>query len=533
MSDPLPTSVLLFNRRQFLLLSGGTSAAMLLSACAPLTPLSPRDPETMPGGTTGEAQRGGTLRIAMQDSPSGLDPHLVPSIQDETLRGAIYDFLVWNDSNLQPQPALATSWEATSDPLSWIFQLRKGVTFHHGTPFTAQDVVHTFDRILGPDFGSTAQTAFQFVEGVTAIDEYSVEFRRKCAIVDLPLLLGDPTNAANIIPHDLSIEELSAQPSGTGPFRLTEFSPGEKASFTRYENYWRSGLPHLDGIQHFYMPEFSTQVAALTSGSIDMIWQLTAEIIPVLEGNPDLVVEEVQSGAYQPVIMRLDQEPFTDVRVRQAFKYAIDRPAMVQTVLQGRGVIGNDQPMPPSHPFAADLPAYDLNIEKAKALLAEAGYPDGLEITLYTADLRPGMVASAVAFQEMVKAAGVTVQIEQVPGSNYWSEYWMQNALTISNWSVFPSTDTVLSLIYHSTGVWNESGIQNADLDALIETGRTETDAIRRAEIYAQAQQIIQEEGGTLVSYFRPSFYARTTKVHAIHYLPQGPVYFHDAWMTA
>lgn len=531
MIDPaIPRSPL--NRRQFLALTGGISAMMVVSACVPTVAPTATADATAPTAA-GQPQRGGILRIAMQDAPGGLDPHLAATIQDSIVRGTIYDYLVWNDPNLQPQPTLATSWEVAPDQLSWTFQLREGVTFHHGTTFTAQDVIHTFERILGPNFGSTAQTAFQFVESVTALDEYTVKFRLKSANVDFPLLLGDPINAAVIIPHDLTIEELTVQPSGTGPFRLTEFVAGESATFTRYENYWRNDMPYLDGVQHFYMPEISTQVAALTSGTIDVIWQLTAETIPALKSTPDIVVEEVDSGSYQPIIMRLDQEPFTDVRVRQAFKHATDRPGMVQAVLQGRGVVGNDQPLPPNHPFAADLAAYELDIERAKALLTEAGYPDGLEITLYTADLRPGMVASAVAFQEMVKVVGIIVQIELVPGSNYWSEHWMQSALTVSNWGINASADTILSLVYHSSGTWNESGIQNAELDALIEAGRVEADPSRRAEIYAQVQQIIQEEGGTLVPYFRPSFYARRAKVQGLNYLPQGPIYFHEAWIMA
>lgn len=517
------------NRRQFLWATGGATTILLLTACAPVA--TPAAPST--AADASEPQRGGTLRVAMQEAPGSLDPHLSYTIQDNIVRGALYDYLVWNDPALQPQPALATAWEAADDQLSWTFQLREGVTFQHGTAFTAQDVVYTFDRILGEDFGSPAQTAFQFIEKVEAVDDYTVRFLLKSPNVDLPLLLGDPINVGVIIPHDRTPEELTETPSGTGPFRLTEFLPGESATFTRNESYWREGMPYLDGVQHFYMPEIATQIAALTSGTIDMIWQLTVENLPNVEGNPDLVVVEVDSGAYQPIIMRLDQEPFTDVRVRQAFKYAIDRAGMVQGVLQGKGVIGNDQPIPPVHPFFADLPAYPHDVEKAKALLAEAGYADGLAVTLYTADLRPGMVASAVVFQEMVKAAGITVTVEQVPGSNYWSEHWMQSALTVSNWSVFPSADTILSLAYHSAGVWNESGLNNADLDALIEAGRSEPDPAKRKEIYVQAQQIIQEEGGTLVPYFRPSFYARHKNVQGVAYIPQGPVYLHEAWLMA
>ncbi|MFZ4660782.1 MAG: ABC transporter substrate-binding protein [Caldilineaceae bacterium] len=528
MSTVTPKTHFALSRRQLLFATGGASAALFLAACAPVTTPAPSQP-----ASASEPQRGGTLRIAMQEAPGSLDPHLSYTIQDNIVRGAIYDYLIWNDPALQPQPALATAWEVAADQLSWTLPLRQGVTFHHGTAFTAADVVYSFERILGPDFGSPAQTAFRFVEKVEAVDDYTVRFILKSPNVDFPLLLGDPVNVGVIIPHDRTPEALTAEPSGTGPFRLTAFVPGESATFTRNESYWRTGMPYLDEVKHFYMPEQATQVAALTSGTIDLIWQLTTESMATLTGNPDVVIEQVESGAYQPIIMRLDQEPFTDVRVRQAFKYATDRAGMVQGVLQGNGVIGNDQPLPPVHPFAADLPAYALDVEKAKALLAEAGYPDGLAVTLYTADLRPGMVASAVVFQEMAKAAGITVTVEQVPGSNYWSEHWMQSALTVSNWNVFPSADTILSLVYHSTGAWNESGIKNAELDALIEAGRAESDPAKRQEIYAQVQQLIQAEGGTLVPYFRPSFYARHKNVQGVLYIPQGPVYLQEAWLMA
>lgn len=530
------TKVLIFNRRQFLRITGSASAAIALAACAPATaPTTSTDTLTTaaPDTTAGEPQRGGTLRVAFGEAPANLDPHMTFVMQGGILRSHVYDTLVWNDENLAPQPALATSWEAADDQLSWTFQLREGVTFHHGTPFTALDVVHNFERILGEDFGSPAQTAFSFVNGAEAVDDYTVKITLGSPNVDFPLLLGDPINTFFIAPHDRTWEELAVQPSGTGPFQLTEYLPGESATLTRNDSYWQEGSPYLDGLQFLYMPEAATQVAALTSGTIDLIWQLTTDSVDALAGASGVVVEEVPGGGYQPIVMRLDQEPFTDVRVRQAFKYATNREGMVGVVLRGRGVLGNDQPLPPGHPFAADLSPYPYDPEKAKALLAEAGYPDGLDVTLYTADLRPGMVASAVAFQEMAKESGINVQIEQVPGSSYWSEHWMQSALTVSNWGLFPSADTILSLAYYSTGVWNESGLQNAELDGLIEAGRAETDPAKRQEIYTQIQQIIQEEGGTIVPYFSPQFYARRSNVHGARYVPQGLGYWHEAWLVS
>lgn len=152
-------------------------------------------------------------------------------------------------------------------------------------------------------------------------------------------------------------------------------------------------------------------------------------------------------------------------------------------------------------------------------------------MTLYTADVRPGMLASAVVFQEMAKAAGITVTVEQVPGSTYWADHYMKSALTVSNWNVFPSADTVLTLGYHSAGLWNESGITNAELDALIESGRVEADVAKRKEIYTKAQQIIQAEGGTLVPYFSSSYYARHNNVQGLLFSPEGPFYLHETWL--
>lgn len=527
MSFPMTTNFSL-NRRQFLSLTGGVSTTLLLAACAPVA--APAAPAT---DAAGKPQRGGSVRISLTDAPTSFDPNFTPAIPDAIVQAALYDGLVWNDVKLQPQPALATAWETSADQLNWTFHLRKGVTFHHGKPFTAQDVVHTFERILGPDFGSPVQNTFKFVNKAEAVDDYTVRFTLKSPNVDFPILLGDPINMALIFPHDRPAEELKTKPVGTGPFRLKEFVPSESVTLVRNETYWRSGQPYLDEVKYIHMPELPTQVAALTSGTVDVAWQLLTENVASLAGNADVVVEEVNSGFYQPLIMRLEQKPFTDVRVRQAFKYAADRPGMVQAVLQGKGVIGNDQPLPPSHPFAAELAPYPHDVAKAKALLAEAGYPNGLELTLYTSDLRPGMVASAIAFQEMAKAAGITLNIEKVAGNNYWSDHWMKSPLVVSNWSVFPSADTIFSLVYHSAGPWNESNLKNADLDQLIEAGRGEPDPAKRKEIYAKAQKIIQEEGGTIVPYFRSSFYARRANVQGVIYTPQSILYLHETWMAA
>ncbi|MEZ4735998.1 MAG: ABC transporter substrate-binding protein [Caldilineaceae bacterium] len=517
-----------WNRRQFLLLAG--SATLLLGVGACVTKTAPDAATSAAAPPVSEPQRGGSLRIAFSGSSSLLDPAIAFSYEDRNILLGVYEGLTYVDDTLQLQPRLSTSWDVADDGLSWTFQLREGVTFQHGTPFTAEDVVYTFERILNPDLGAGVRSALTFIEGIEAIDDYTVRFLLNSPNVDLPLLAGMPDTL--IVPHDRTTEELAGEASGTGPFRIAEYMPGDHTTLVSNDAYWNEGIPYLDEIQHLYIPEMATQVAALTSGTIDVIWQLTSENIPLLETLPDASVEEVLGASYQPIIMQVDQAPFDDMRVRQALKYCVDRPGMMQAVLQGKGTVGNDQPITPIHPLWGDTAVREQDIEKAKQLLVEAGYPNGLELTLVTSPIRPGMVETAIAFQEMVKPAGITIEIERVPPDAYWSEYWMQVPFFLSNYPVFLSADFLLTTMYHSEGVWNESRIQDPKLDALIESARAEQDPDARRQLYAEVQQLISDEGGTIVPYFRSLFWGRRNNVHGLVYTPESLMFCHNAWLA-
>ena len=497
----------LLNRRDFLTLTG---SSLLLAACgqqaepAPVEegPLEEAPVEEAPGE---EAAGGGTLRVAFSSTPAELDPALYTNNEEYNIGFAIFDGLVWVDHTLTPQPALAESWESSDDGLTWTFKLREGVKFHHGTDFTAQDVVYTFERILDEEFGSPLRSTLLFLDGVEAVDDYTVQFNLASANADLPFLTGGAQ--ARIVPHDMTSDEIRANPSGTGAFKMSEYVAADHTTLVRNDDYW-GGAPALDEIRHLYMPEAPTQVAALSGGTIDVIWQLGPENIPPLEGDPNVTVHEVPSGLYQTIAMQANVEPFTDVRVRQALKYCVDRPGVLQVVLQGRGELANDHPIAPVSPFYADIPIRERNIEKAKELLAEAGYPDGLELTLVTSSVRAGMVEFAVAFQEMAKEAGIKIEIERVPPDNFWSETWMKVPFFTSNWNFRPSIDETLTLLYHSDAKWNEGEWRNPDFDALVEAARAERDPDKRKELYAQAQELLHEEGSVIISYFKPALMA-------------------------
>jgi peptide/nickel transport system substrate-binding protein len=512
-------------RRDFLKVAGAATGLLVLDACAPSAPT------PAPGvAPAAEVRRGGTLRVAFPGTPGQLDPALYTTSEDYAIGFSVYNGLVWVDHTLTPQPDLAESWTASDDLLTWTFKLKEGIKFQHGTPFTADDVVYTFERILDEALGSPFRSVIAFVDRVEKVDDYTVNLHLNTPSADLDTILGQ--TQARIVPHDRTAEQLAEEPLGTGPFTMKEYVPGDHTTLVRKEGYWQEGLPYLDEVRHVYMPEEATQIAALTGGSIDIMFQLGFENISTVEEHADTVVGEARSGLYQDIVMRVTEEPFTDNRVRLALKYCVDRPGVRQVVLQGRGDLGNDHPIPPINPFWAAIRIRERNIEKAKELLAEAGYADGLDITLITSPVRPGLVEYAVAFQEMVKPAGVNVKVERVPADGYWSEYWMKVPLCMSNWNLRATADETLSTAYHSEAKWNESDFRSPELDRLIEEARGEKDHEKRKELYAQAQKLLSEEGGVIISYFKPTVMAMRKEVQNFNPHPTAWLRVNDVWLS-
>lgn len=520
------------SRRDFLRFAGAATGGLIAAgACGPAVAPSPTVAQAtaVPAAPTSSPRRGGLLRIAFPTTASQFDPALAFSDADFNVAYSTHDGLTKVGIDLKAYPVLAESWSISDDLLSWDFNLKQGITFLHGTPFTAEDVVFTFKRILDPGLGSPIRSVLSFVEDVQSVDDHSVRFVLKTPNADLPLQLGAPQ--ANIVPHDRTDSQLAQEPSGTGPFILDDFEPETRVVMVRREDHWEEGVGLLDEVRHLYMTEQATQIAALTGGQVDLMVHVAFENIAEVDAHPQAAVVQARSGLYQPLVMRVTMEPFTDVRVRQAMKLVVDREGVRQVVLQGVGDLGNDQPIPPIDRFWADLPIPDQNIEKARELLAEAGYPDGLDVTLHTGDIRPGWIAQAVAFQEMAKDAGIRVELKRVPADVYWSEVWTKVPLCMSNWNLRASTDEQLSIAYHSSANWNETDFQSDELDSLIEQGRAATDHAERAQIYAEAQRLLKEEGGVVVAFFKPIVSAIRSNVQGYEAHPSGWVKVDRTWI--
>jgi peptide/nickel transport system substrate-binding protein len=411
----------------------------------------------------------------------------------------VFDNLVRIDEKLQPQPQLATRWTADDQGRTWTFSLRPGVKFHHGKALTAQDVVFSVERILDPKTASPGRSVLGTIEKVEAVDAGTVRFRLGAPYADLPLALG--ATFGRIVPSDRA-DKLATEASGTGPFRIAEYRPGDRTRMVRNPDYWDAGKPYLDELWQVNLPQAATQIASLAGGDVQMVFEVPVPFIGSLQRNSAVSIVEVKSPSFQPVTMLSNQKPFDDSRVRLAMKHAVDREGLIRAVWQGHGTVGEDHPVPTVNPYyAATTPKHAYDVAKAKQLLAEAGHPNGISTELWTSNERVGLQELAVAVQQMAAPAGIKIEVKTVPWAVFNSTVYKKKPLYVNNWFGRGTIDETLYAYFRTGGGWNEGEFSKPELDRLLDEGRVTVDMEKRKRIYAQAQQFIHDEGHMVVGY--------------------------------
>jgi peptide/nickel transport system substrate-binding protein len=442
---------------------------------------------------------GGTLKMAWASSPRTIDPALTIQGDEYMITQNVYDNLTRVDDKLQVQPMLATRWSADAQARVWTFNLRQNVKFHHGRELKASDVVFTVERILDPKTGSPGRTAIGPIEKVEAVDDYTVRFRMSSPYADLPVNLG--VTFGRILPADRA-DKIVSEPSGTGPFRVAEFKPGERTRLVKFADYWDKPRPYLDELWQVNIPQHATQMAALSGGDVQMMFEVPVSLIGSLERTSGVSLVSVKSTSFQPVVLATDHKPFDDNRVRLAMKLLLDRDAIIKAVWQGRGTPGNDHPVPEINPFYSRRPQRTPDVARAKALLAEAGHPQGFAAEIWTSNERVGLQELAVVVQQMVAPAGIKLEVKTTPWSVFNENTYKKKALYVNNWFGRATIDETVFPYFHSTGSWNEGKYANPKLDKLLEEGRSSTDMGKRRELYAEVQRVISDEGHYAVTYF-------------------------------
>lgn len=455
--------------------------------------------------------RGGTLRIAIADTPKMLDPQAAVAFADYQLSSMIFDNLTVLDNNVQPQPALALSWTAENGAQEWVFELRQGVKFHHGREFTAEDVVATLKRAADPAKALISRGYYGPIADVVAEASHRVRIILDKPFAELPVQLG--SHLARILPAD-HLDDQATNPIGTGPFKFQEIKVGTSVSVVRNENYWRDGLPYLDGVRMVVMREQMAQQAALRSNTVDIITRVPTEAALTLRNVKGIRLYSVPSGDHHAMITQANIPPFDNPKVREAFKYILDREALIPSVLLGQGTPGNEMPMPPGNFYLPDLEPRKQDLEKAKRLIEESGLAP-LEIDLYTSSERPPAPKLAVAFQEAAAKIGVKVNVRDVPYTEYAANVARKMPFYTSQWSANATAYEMLYLKYHSTGPFNYSKLeQGPGVDALLDEMVAEVDVDKRKALVKEISLKIRDNSERIIPYFLNYIGATTEKVN-------------------
>jgi peptide/nickel transport system substrate-binding protein len=485
------------------------------------------------GAGSAEAQKkGGVLKFATPSVRPGLDPAHTRTGDAYMLTGMIFSNLTRIDHELKPQPQLASSWDTNADSSEWTFHLVKNAKFTNGRAVTADDVKFTIDRVLDPKTGSRGAKAIGPIKEVVVKDPHTVVFKLAGPYADLALQLGN--TFARIVAKE-NVPDIGTKPVGSGPFILKEYVPGNKAVLVRNPDYFEKGLPYLDEVHQIYIKEYAAQVSALKTGEIDIMYFAPAEIIPDLKKEPKIDVKVVSAPSFQPLIMWVTEKPFNDVRVRQALRFAVDRQAMMEASTGGLGVLGNDTPVSPSNPYYNKaLPQRKRDVAKAKKLLAEAGFPKGVDITLYTSTQRPGLEPAALVAQQSVADAGFRVKIESVDIARLYKDVIPKPkpfAISHNNWFGRPTVDESLSPFYFTGSHWNYTKYSTPEVDKLLDQARAKTDFAERKKLYDKVQDILYNEGPDVVAYFKNYVSAVRKEVKNYKLIPVQYVDLRDTWV--
>ncbi len=482
------------------------------------------------GRTQAQPARGGVLRIAASIASSEpLDPLVISSAR--TFSFLLWDRLAWVATDQTVQPELATSWTPSADLRRWTFTLRPGVVFHDGRKFTAKDVVATFARVLDASKGSQAFTSFTPYldpDRVRALDDLAVVFDLKEPLFNLDALVAG--DQLVITPAGASDEEIRAVGLGTGPFKFKEYEPESHLITVRNPDYWRRGFPLLDGIELYKVVDTTQRVAGLRSGQFDLVTELTGLAKRQLAVVPTVQVVSIPSGNIHPIFFIGTAKPFDDNRVRLAFKKAIDRERIVRQVFLGEAVVGNDQPIPPDAPLSAKLPPIAHDVAGAKALLAEAGFPNGIDVVLHTSGW---VLDSAVAAADTLKEAGIRVTLQNEPGATYIPTY------NRGVWPVFNSNygmraDALLiDVLYAPTTLKNGLSRyewKNDAFAAAYRAAQAEPNPAKRQALFGEVQRILRDDGNLVIPTFSNVIEAYSKKV--VNYVPHPIGYWRQYWQV-
>ncbi|TFZ05023.1 glutathione ABC transporter substrate-binding protein [Ramlibacter rhizophilus] len=476
---------------------------------------------------------GGTLTYAAGSATQTLDPQFITDVTTFRGVGSMYEALTKQDENGEIGPGLALSWTVSPDKRTWTFKLRPGVTFHDGTPFNAQAVKFTFDRLLNPATGSPRRSTLAMVESTEVVDDLTFRLTTKAPFAPLLAQLS-AYNAYILSPTHVQKEgaNFSKTASGTGPFKLQSWQPGEKLVVVRNDKYWGEKAK-LDSVVYSVVPEDSARTLLLLSGQADVISELPYIMVKKLSSLD--AVKVVRKPGYRTIYlgMNLSMPPFNDIRVRQAVAHAVNKPALVQGMLNGIGTLGGSLESSVIDGTAKDLPPYPYDPVKAKKLLAEAGFPNGFSTDFMVTTGRYNMDRQvAEAIQGQLAAVGIKANIQSPEFGAYLAALNGGKVPLFMSGKGSPTGDMdfTQALLNHSTGRMNYFKFKDPEVDRLIDQQRVAVDPKERQRLLTALQTKVYQEAPHITLYYEDQVSATRSNVHGVKVYVNEFIDFSKAW---
>ncbi|MBK8741813.1 MAG: ABC transporter substrate-binding protein [Betaproteobacteria bacterium] len=463
-------------------------------------------------------RRGGRIRVASATAAVSdtLDPSKQSNQTDYSRGTMFYNGLTSLDGSLTPQPALAEEF-ATQDAVTWVFKLRRGVTFHDGKPLTPADVVFSILRHKDPATASKAKSLADQILEVKATGPNEVTMRLASANADLPVVLG--TFHFHIVKEGTTDFNAGI---GTGPYKVKEFKPGVRSIAVRNEGYWKNGRPYLDEIEFIGIGDESARINALLSGELDLVGTVNPRSVQRVSESAGHAIFETKAGLYTDLVMRREGGPGGNPDFVLAMKYMFDREQMKRSITLGHSVVANDQPIDPTNRFHfAGLPQRPFDLDKAKFHLQKANLGSA-PLPIVASPAATYSVEMALVLQQTAQKLGLNLDVKRMPADGYWANHWMKSPLGFGSVNPRPSADTLLTQFFKSDAPWNEAGWKNEKFDQLLVAARGETDLAKRTKMYADMQVLVHEHGGIGIPLFLSNIDGHSKKLKGLSPIPLG-----------
>ena len=498
-------------------------------------------------------RRGGELRFAMEVMKI-TDPAAFAWSQQANITRWMVEYLTRTGPDNVTLPYLAEGWEASDDLRTWTFTLRQGVRWSNGDRFTADDVVANFQRWFDPSKASANRSLFDGLGEPAAAAAAGAGPQARMGLRDGAVeKLGDHSIRLHLSAADLSVPEslynypaailhrdfdamggdFQGNPIGTGPYTLAAFALGEEARLVRRrDDYWGKP-PHLDAIRYIDRGRDRREMlGALLADEVDGVYEVDVGDLSALDGVAGIELHAVSTARSGVCRMRVDTPPFDDIRVRRAVQLAADNRELLINGYNRRGMVAEDHHVGPMHPEYATLPAMPRDPGQARQLLADAGYPDGLQLTLTVGNVQgPWEQRVARVLQQQLRPAGIDLKLNIVAPSAY-ARRWTEFPFGMTSWTHRPLGVMALNLGYRSGQAWNETRYANPEFDAMLATANGLLDPNARREVMAEVQRILQRDAVMVQPFWRNQYVATRARVRGYQTHPTQYHQFQEVWLA-